>query len=73
MINGKQARGYWVMSAPKEIIADHNDIFNSSAIELFAALYEICKRTIQKSPAQKAITVPATIAEVPSAPVVAVH
>jgi hypothetical protein len=65
MINGKQARGYWVMSAPKEIIADHNDIFNSSAIELFAALYEICKHTIQKSPAQKAITVPATIAEVP--------
>ena len=54
------------MSAPKEIIADHNDVFNESAIELFAALFKICKRTIQKSPEQKAITVPTTIAEVPA-------
>ena len=66
IMNEHHARGYWVMSAPKEIIADHNDVFNESAIELFAALFKICKRTIQKSPEQKAITVPTTIAEVPA-------
>jgi hypothetical protein len=65
IMNEHHARGYWVMSAPKEIIADHNDIFNESAIELFAALFKICKPTMQKSPEQKAITVPATIAELP--------
>ena len=62
-MNDKIARGYWVVSAPKEIIRDHNDIFNDSAIELFSALLKICRASIQKSPGQKAITVPATIAE----------
>jgi len=61
IMNDKMARGYWVVSAPKEIIRDHNDIFNDSAIELFSALLKICRPTIQKSPGQKAITVPATI------------
>lgn len=63
IMNDNLARGYWVVSAPKEIIRDHNDIFNDSAIELFSALLKICRPTIQKSPGQKAITVPATIAE----------
>jgi hypothetical protein len=40
-------------------------MFNSSAIELFAALFKICKPTIRKSPEQKAITVPAAIANAP--------
>ena len=62
-MNERHARGYWVMSAPKEIIADHNDIFNTSAIELFAALFKICERTIQKSPEQKAFAIPTTIAK----------
>jgi hypothetical protein len=64
-MNQQQARGYWVMRAPKEIIADHNDIFRTPAIEVFAALFKICERTILKSPEQKAIAVRATIAEVP--------
>jgi len=63
VMNGDQARGYWVMSAPKEIIRDHNDIFNPAAIDLFAALFKISEPTIRKTPEQKAIAVPATIAE----------
>ncbi len=53
---------------PERIIRDHNDVFNSSAIELFTALFKICRPTIQKPPAQKSIAVPATIAEAAPAP-----
>jgi len=41
LINGKQTRGYWVISAPVPIIKNHDDIFNDSAIDLFAAIYRI--------------------------------
>jgi hypothetical protein len=35
---------------------------------LFAALFKICQPTIRKSPAQKAISVPSTIAETAGVP-----
>ena len=47
VINAGQAKGYWVMSVPPEIIPDHNDIFRPAAIELLAALYRICRPSIQ--------------------------
>jgi hypothetical protein len=54
-IDGRQAKGYWVVDAPKTIIKDHNDIFNESAIDLFAAIYRICGRVTEMPPAEKAI------------------
>ncbi len=62
-MNEEQARGYWVMSAPKEIIRDHNDIFNPAVVDLFAALFKICQPSIEERPVDKAISVPATISD----------
>jgi hypothetical protein len=56
---------YWVMEAPKDYRGSQR-YFRTPAIEVFAALFKICERTIQKSPEQKAFAVPATIAEVPA-------
>ena len=53
IINAGQAKGYWVMSVPPEIIPDHNDIFRPAAIELFAALYRICHPSVQRPPMQR--------------------
>jgi hypothetical protein len=61
IINAGQAKGYWVISVPPEIIPDHNDIFRPAAIELFAALYRICRPSVEKHPMQKAIAVPAVV------------
>lgn len=61
VMNGNQARAYWVISVPKEIIHDHNDIFNPAALDFVVALYKICQPTILKTPAQKAMTIPAAI------------
>jgi hypothetical protein len=61
IMNVGQAKGYWVMSVPPEIIPDHNDIFRPAAIELFAALYRICRPSVQTPPAEKAIVVPPVI------------
>ena len=68
IINAGQAKGYWVMSVPPEIIPDHNDIFRPAAIELFAALYRICRSSVQKPPSQKSISVPAVIASSQATP-----
>jgi hypothetical protein len=61
IINAGQAKGYWVISVPPEIIPDHNDIFRPAAIELFAALYRICRSSVEKPPMQKTIEVPPVI------------
>ena len=71
IINARQAKGYWVMSVPPEIIPDHNEIFRPAAIELFAALYRICHPSVQRPPMQKAIDIPpviSTSAAVPGQP-----
>ena len=68
LINAGQAKGYWVMSVPPEIIPDHNDIFRPAAIELFAALYRICRPSIQMPPSEKAIDIPPVISTSAAAP-----
>ena len=68
IIGAGQAKGYWVMSVPPEIIPDHNDIFRPAAIELFAALYRICLPSVQRTPIQKAIDVPPVISTSTAAP-----
>lgn len=41
LINGEQARGYWIVQVPKEIIDGHGGIFNESAINFIAGLYNV--------------------------------
>jgi hypothetical protein len=47
VINGEQARGYWVVQVPKEIINGHGGIFNESAIDFIAGLYKMCRAEIR--------------------------
>ncbi len=47
VINGEQARGYWVVQVPKEIINGHGGIFNESAIDFIAGLYKLCRAEIR--------------------------
>ncbi len=47
VINGEQARGYWIVQVPKEIINGHGGIFNESAIDFIAGLYKMCRAEIR--------------------------
>ncbi len=47
IINGEQARGYWIVQVPKEIINGHGGIFNESAIDFIAGLYKLCRAEIR--------------------------
>lgn len=47
VINGEQARGYWIVQVPKEIIDGHGGIFNESAIDFIAGLYKMCRSEIR--------------------------
>ena len=47
VINGEQARGYWIVQVPKEIINGHDGIFNESAIDFIAGLYKLCRAEIR--------------------------
>lgn len=40
---------YWIMSVPKEVIANHGAIFDDSTIEFVAGLYRISQSTIDGS------------------------
>ncbi|MEP6821457.1 MAG: hypothetical protein ABI946_03825 [Chthoniobacterales bacterium] len=47
VINGEQARGYWIVQVPKEIINGHGGIFNESAIDFITGLYKMCRNEIR--------------------------
>ena len=47
VINGEQAKGYWIVQVPKEIINGHGGIFNESAIDFIAGLYKLCRTEIR--------------------------
>ena len=48
-----QARGYWVLRVPKQIINGHGGIFNENSIDFIAGLYKICRAEIQQNRAVK--------------------
>jgi len=48
VINGAQAKGYWVVRVPKEIIDGHSGIFDDGAIDFIAGLYRVCRREIRE-------------------------
>jgi hypothetical protein len=47
-MSGKQARGYWIMQVPNEIIRGHSGIFSDEAIDLIAGIYTICRPELQR-------------------------
>ena len=49
VMNDEQARGYWVVRVPKQIIKGHGGIFNDTSIEFIAGLYKICRAEIRRS------------------------
>jgi hypothetical protein len=48
-MNNEQARGYWVVQVPKQIINGHDGIFNDNSIDFIAGLYRLCRAEIRES------------------------
>jgi hypothetical protein len=42
---------YWIVRCPRDIIADHNDIWSQQAMEMYAALYGIADQLMRQPPA----------------------
>lgn len=47
VINGEQAKGYWIVQVPKQIIDGHGGIFNENSIDFIAGLYKMCRAEIR--------------------------
>lgn len=72
VMNGQDAKGYWVVQVPDKIIHGHGGIFDENAIDFIAGLYKICRphfditKTVRLAPVE-APAVQASPSPAPSA------